>query len=106
LEERERELATIRVLGFYDWELASYIYRENILLTIIGILAGLWMGVGLQRYIILTMEIDILMFSRDILFTSWLYSIGLTAAFALLVNLMMYRPIAKIDMASSLKSIE
>jgi len=106
LEERSRELATIKVLGFYNRELAIYIYRENLVLTIIGTVAGLILGVILQRYVITTMEIDMIMFSRDLLWQSYVYSAGLTFFFAALVNLIMFRYIAKIDMVSSLKSIE
>ena len=106
LEERGRELATIKVLGFYDWELAAYIYRENSLLTIIGTVLGLLLGIVLQRYIITTMETDVLMFSRDLLWQSYVYSAGLTIFFAAVVNLVMFRHISKIDMVSSLKSIE
>ena len=106
LEERSRELATIKVLGFFDGELAAYIYRENVVLTILGTLLGLLLGVGLQRYIITTMEVDMIMFSRTLLWPSYVFSAGLTIFFALLVNLIMYRQITKIDMVSSLKSIE
>ena len=106
LEERSRELATIKVLGFFDRELAAYIYRENVVLTILGTVAGLVLGVVLQRYIISTMEIDMLMFSRDLLWPSYVFSAGLTFFFAALVNLIMFRHIVKIDMVSSLKSIE
>ncbi|MEL7610510.1 MAG: FtsX-like permease family protein [Bacillota bacterium] len=106
LEERERELATIKLLGFYDRELAAYLYRENIALTVLGIAAGLLLGIALQRYVVVTMEIDMLMFSRDLLWTSYVYSAGLTGVFAVFVNLIMLRHIKRIDMVSSLKSIE
>ncbi len=106
IEERNRELATIKVLGFYDNELSSYIYRESNILTIIGIIFGLLLGILLQRFILTTMESNFLMFSRDILWQSYVYSAGLTGAFALLVNLMMKRHFRRIDMISSLKSIE
>ncbi len=106
LEERRRELATIKVLGFYDGELAAYLYRENIVLTVLGILLGLVIGVLEQRYVILTVEVDFIMFGRDVLLSSYLYSMGLTAAFAAIVNLGMLRSFRKIDMVSSLKSVE
>lgn len=106
LEERSRELATIKVLGFYTNELAAYIYRENVVMTVLGSLLGLLLGVGLQRYVINTMEIDILMFSRDLRWQSYVYSSGLTLVFAFLVNLLMLWRIVRIDMISSLKSVE
>lgn len=106
LEERNRELATIKVLGFYNNELAAYIYRENVVMTVLGTLIGLLLGVALQRYVITTMEIDFLMFSRDLRWQSYIYSSGLTFVFAFLVNLIMFRRIVRIDMISSLKSVE
>ena len=106
LEERARELATLKVLGFYNSELAAYIYRENVWLTLLGIAAGLLMGVGLQRYVLMTTEVNLLMFSRDILPQSYLYSAVLTLVFAMLVNLFMLSHFKKIDMVSSLKSVE
>jgi len=105
-EERTRELASIKVLGFQSRELASYVYREGLILTVIGIAFGLLLGVGLERYIITTIEIDVFMFSRDILLPSYVYSVLLTALFALVVNLVLYRPLTRIDMVSSLKAIE
>jgi putative ABC transport system permease protein len=106
LEERGRELATIKVLGFFDPEVAMYTYRENISLVLLGTGVGLGLGVGIQRYIIGTMEVDMLMFSRSLLWQSYVYSAVLTLAFALIVNLIMYAFIKKIDMVSSLKSVE
>ncbi|MCL1846980.1 MAG: FtsX-like permease family protein [Coriobacteriia bacterium] len=105
-EERTRELASIKVLGFFNRELAAYIYREGFILTAIGIALGLLLGIALERYIITTIEIDAFMFSRDLLFTSYFYSALLTAGFALLVNLLLYRPLTNIDMVSSLKAVE
>ncbi len=106
LEERSRELATLKVLGFYDKELAAYIYRENVWLTLLGIGAGLLMGVGLERYVLFTTEVNMLMFSRDILPETYLFSAALTFLFAMLVNLFMLGHFKKIDMVSSLKSVE
>jgi putative ABC transport system permease protein len=106
LEERSRELATLKVLGFYNKELAAYIYRENVWLTLLGIGAGLLMGVGLERYVLFTTEVNMLMFSRDILPKTYLYSSVLTFLFAMLVNLFMLGYFKKIDMVSSLKSVE
>ena len=105
-EERLRELASIKVLGFFNRELASYVYREGLILTAIAIVVGLVLGIALQRYLITTIEVDVFMFSRDILFTSYLYSALLTVLFAVVVNLMLYRPTTNIDMVSSLKAVE
>lgn len=104
--ERRRELATLKVLGFYDIEVGSYVYRENVLLTVLGILAGVVMGLFLHRFVILTVEIDMMMFGRDIEGPSYLYSVLLTCAFAVLINFGMFFKLRKIDMASSLKSAE
>ncbi|HWR18624.1 MAG TPA: FtsX-like permease family protein [Clostridia bacterium] len=106
LEERSRELATLKVLGFFNKELAAYLYRENVWLTLLGIGAGLLMGVGLERYVLITTEVNMMMFSRDILPNTYLYSAVLTLLFAMLVNLFMLGHFKKIDMVSSLKSVE
>lgn len=106
LEERTRELATIKVLGFFDRELAAYVYREAGILTLLGTGLGLLLGVGLQRLIIAMMEVDMLMFSRDLLWPSFALSAGMTLGFAALVGVLMFRSIKRIDMVSSLKSIE
>lgn len=104
--ERRRELATLKVLGFYDLEVANYVYRENVLLTILGAAAGVIMGVFLHRFVIMTVEIDMMMFGRDIEWPSYVYSVLLTFVFAVLVNLGMYYKLGKIDMVESLKSAE
>ncbi len=104
--ERRRELATLKVLGFYDIEVANYVYRENVLLTVIGIFAGAVMGFFLHRFVILTVEVDMMMFGREIEAPSYLFSILLTCAFAVLINLGMFYKLRKIDMATSLKSAE
>ncbi len=104
--ERRRELATLKVLGFYDVEVGSYVYRENVLLTLFGILAGVVMGFFLHRYVILTVEVDMIMFGREIEFPSYIYSIILTCVFALLINFGMLFKLKKIDMVESLKSAE
>lgn len=106
IEERRRELATIEVLGFTDRELSRYVYRESNILTFLGIVIGLVCGVFLERFILSTMETNFMMFSRDILWTSFAWSAGLTALFAWVVNLLMLPHIRKIDMISSLKSVE
>lgn len=106
ISERRRELATIKVLGFYDKEVYQYINRENTILTIIGILLGLGIGNILTMYIIKTCEIDMLMFDPTIAWPSYLYAILITMSFAILVNIILYFSLKKIDMIESLKSIE
>ena len=106
ITERQRELATLKVLGFYDGEVASYVYRENILLTIIGSVVGMVIGNLLHRYIILTVEVEEAMFGRQIHWQSYLYSFLFTVAFSLFVNWVMFYKLKKIDMVESLKSVE
>lgn len=106
ITERQRELATLKVLGFYDGEVASYVYRENILLTIIGSVVGMVLGNLLHRYIILTVEVEEPMFGRQIHWQSYLYSFLFTVAFSLFVNWVMFYKLKKIDMVESLKSVE
>ncbi len=106
ISERMRELATIKVLGFYDKEVAGYVYRENIILSIIGTLAGLILGVFLHKYVITTAETDMVMFSREIKTMSFVYSSILTIVFSSLVNIVMYKKLKKINMVESLKSAE
>ena len=106
ITERQRELATLKVLGFYDGEVASYVYRENILLTIIGSVVGMVLGNFLHRYTILTVEVEEAMFGRQIHWQSYLYSFLFTAAFSLFVNWVMFYKLKKIDMVESLKSVE
>lgn len=106
IAERKAELATIKVLGFYDLETAAYVYRENIMLTLIGTAVGAGLGMLLHRYVILTAEIDMMMFGRQILPASYLYSVLLTIGFAALINFMMFFQLRKINMVESLKSTE
>ena len=106
ISERRMELATIKVLGFYDGEVGAYIYRENILLTILGTIAGIILGILLHKYVIFTTEVDLIMFGRQIYLPSYVYSILLTIAFSILVNFFMYFQLKKIDMVESLKSTE
>ncbi|WP_042357405.1 FtsX-like permease family protein [Bacillus rubiinfantis] len=106
ITERLREIATIKVLGFYDYEVSNYVYRENILLTIIGLVFGLVLGVFLHRYIVITSEIDNVMFGRTINGLSYFYSALLTLLFSGLVNVVMHFRLKKISMVESLKSID
>ena len=94
------------MLGFRDKEVSSYVYRENIFLTIIGTLVGLFLGFILHKFVIDTMEIDNMMFGKIIGILSYVYSMVLTMVFAVFVNLFMFRKLQNIDMASSLKSVE
>lgn len=106
ISERKRELATIKLLGFYNDELAKYIYRENIILTIIGSLTGILVGVILNNFVIAAAETDIIMFLRRISPIYFVYSVLLTMLFSVIVNLAMYSRFDKIDMIESLKSAE
>ena len=106
ITERKRELATLKVLGFYDKEVTEYVYRENILLTLIGSVFGMLLGKILHRFIIVTVEIDSVMFGRNIDPPSFLYAFLLTVAFSLFVNGVMYFKLKKINMVESLKSVE
>ena len=106
ISERIRELATIKVLGFYDKEVYSYVTRETILLTIIGIFLGLIGGYFLNYFIIGTCEIDMLRFSKIIHPISYLYAVLITVAFTIIVNIFTYFALKKIDMIESLKSVE
>lgn len=104
--ERIRELATLKVLGFYDGEVSSYVFRENIILTVIGILCGYGMGNILHKFVIDTVEVDMVMFGRDIYFSSYVYSTLITLIFAIIINCSMHFKLKKIDMTTSLKSVE
>lgn len=106
ITERQRELATIKLLGFYDGEVSAYVYRENIVLTILGIALGILLGHWLHTYLVLSTEIDLMMFGRETDPTSYLYAAILTALFSFLVNLISHFKLKKIDMVESLKSAE
>ena len=106
ISERIRELATIKVLGFYDKEVYDYVTRETILLTLIGIALGLVAGYFLNYFIIGTCEINMLRFNKTIEPLSYVYSTLITIAFTLIVNFVTYFALKKIDMIESLKSVE
>ena len=106
ITERLRELATLKVLGFYDRELSAYVYRENVLLTVFGVALGLVMGKFLHQWLVLTVEIDMVMFGRQARPMSYLYAVGLTVLFSALVNLAARRRLRRIDMVESLKTVE
>ena len=104
--ERMRELATIKVLGFYDGEVSAYVYRENIVLTIVGIALGCLMGKYLHGWMIRSVEIDVMMFGREVTTSCYVISAGLTALFSVIVNVMAHRQMKGINMVESLKSAE
>ena len=106
ISERKREIATLKVLGFYDKEVDSYITKENIILTIVGIILGLVAGLYLCHYIISTCETDNLMFVRDINIKSYIYSSIITTIFTIIVNIITHYNLRKIDMIESLKNVE
>lgn len=106
ISERIREIATIKVLGFYDREVGEYVYRENIILTLIGGVFGLLLGMVLHAYIMTTIELDGVMFGTKINISSFLISYGITILFSLLINIFMYPSLKKIPMVESLKSVE
>ena len=106
ITERSKELATIKVLGFYDGEVGAYIYRETSILTLIGTVCGLLFGIALHTFVIRTAEVDMVMFGRSIYPMSFVWSALLTIVFSLLVNLVMYRKLKNISMVESMKAPE
>ena len=106
ISERIRELATIKVLGFYDKEVYNYISRETTILTIIGIALGVVAGYFLNMFILQTCEINSLRFAKIIEPMSYVYSVLITIAFTAIVNIVTYFSLKKIDMIESLKSVE
>lgn len=106
VNERIRELATLKVLGFYDGEVSAYIYRENVILTIFGTILGLFLGVPIQRLIVSAIDIDAVTFGTQLDFTSFIFASILTLFFAVIVNLIMHFNLKKIKMVESLKSVE
>lgn len=104
--ERTREIATLKVLGFTRREVAAYVFRENVLLTLLGILLGFVLGIGLHRFVMATVEVDMMMFGRQIKAVSYAIAAVMTFAFAMLVNLAMLPRLKKIDMVESLKTVE
>jgi len=104
--ERIRELATIKVLGFYDKEADMFIYRENIIISIFGILGGLALGIPIHRYVITAAEIESMMFVRTLDWINYVYAAVITVVFATAINAMMHRKIKEINMVEALKSVE
>ena len=106
ITERLRELATLKVLGFYNREVSAYIYRENAILTVFGVLAGMVLGKFLHQWLILTVEVDMVMFDRVLDLSSYLWAAVLTVVFSLAVNHTARRKLRDLDMVEALKSVE
>ena len=104
--ERQREIATLKVLGFYDKEVDNYINKENIIFTIIGVFLGLIFGYFLTEMIVISVEIDKLRFIRNIRMISYVYASAISTTFSLIVNYIIHFILKKIDMIESLKSVE
>lgn len=106
IAERIREIATIKVLGFRDREVSDYVFKENLILTGIGMAVGLLLGVSLHRFVMGTMETDVLMFGRQIDWLSYLLSGLLTFVFSIFVNILMHFRLRRVELVESLKSVE
>lgn len=106
INERRREIASLKVLGFYDRESTSYVGRENYIITAIAIVAGLVFGVFLHKIVVAQAEVNVVMFGRIIEPMSYVFAVGMTLAFAVIVNVVMHFVIKRIDMVESLKSID
>ncbi|MBR1765202.1 MAG: ABC transporter permease [Ruminococcus sp.] len=106
ITERVREIATIKVLGFFDGETSAYIYRENLISAVIGILIGLGLGKVLHYFVVITSEVDIVLFDRALVWWAYLFGVLLTILFAVLVNVTLFFKLRRIDMVESLKSVE
>lgn len=106
ITERTRELATLKVLGFYDTETSAYVYRENVFLTFFGILMGLVMGRFLHSWLILTVEVNHVMFGRTAPQYAYVYAAVLTVVFSAIVNVAAHFKLKKVDMVESLKTVE
>ena len=106
LIERMREIASLKVLGFNRREVANYLFRETIILVVVGSLVGLALGVVMEGFVVVTAEVDAVMFGRDIHFPSFVYAFGLSVLFSLLVMAFVLPKLRKIDMVESLKSVD
>ena len=106
IAERIREISTLKVLGFYDKEVSSYVYRETLFLTIFGILLGLVAGIFLHMYVINVAETDNILFLHSILWPSYIYSFLIIILFTIIVQILTNQKLKKIDMVESLKSVE
>ena len=101
-----REIATLKVLGFYPGELAMYIFRENLVMTAMGAVVGLGLGRLLHLYVMAQIQIDLVSFANSVAPPSYLWAVLLTFAFAVVVDALMYRRLDRVQMAESLKSVE
>ena len=106
ITERQKEIATIKVLGFYDYEVSAYVFRETVILSLIGTIVGLVLGIFLHAFVVKTAEVDAVMFGRTIYPLSYILSALLTMMFSILVNLVMKKKLKKIDMVESMKANE
>ena len=106
ITERQREIATLKVLGFTRHEIYAYIYREVALLTILGALVGLALGIWLEGWVVVTAEVDQVMFGRSIHWASYVISLVLTGIFAAFVMVIMRHKLDRVNMVESLKSVE
>ena len=106
IRERIREIATLKVLGFYDREVSNYVYREIFILTLIGIGCGLFLGVFLHKFVMITAEMDFIMFKRGINVSSYILATLVTILFSIIVLITTYFKLKKVDMIESLKSVE
>lgn len=106
IAERQREIATLKVLGFYDREVDNYINKENLIFTILGVIIGLVFGTFLTTGLISSIEIDSLRFMQNITILSYIYSAIITIAFSIIVNFIIHFVLKKINMIESLKSVE
>lgn len=104
--ERMRELATLKVLGFYDGEVSAYVYRETTITALLGTLAGLVLGTFLAKFVVVTSEVDVVMFARDIPIYCYVLAALVTLVFVVIVNIFMYVKLKNIDMAASMKAVE
>lgn len=106
ITERVREIATLKVLGFTPHEVNAYIYRETMLLSLIGAFVGLFLGIAMEGYVVITAEVDQVMFGREIHTLSFIIAFALTMLFSVIVTLAMKLKLKKIDMVESLKSVD
>ena len=106
ITERVRELATLKVLGFFDREVTAYVYRENLFLTLFGIVLGLVMGRFLHAWVVLTVEVEMVMFGRTAPPYAYWLAAALTVVFSAAVNIAAHFKLKKVDMVESLKTVE
>ena len=106
ISERKREIATLKVLGFYNKEVLTYVYKETIILTIFGIILGIIGGLGLNLFVLMIAETDEILFVKDIHVLSYIYTFLIMIAFTLIVQFITSFILKKISMIDSLKSVE